>query len=116
MKERYCSKSNIMRITILSSFIVLSSLHAVAQEETESTSDAPKYAIKVYNSFGYQNSVRYNGIGPGSTTHRLKDMTFLKPSIAFMWNDKKGNSREIELSSFSINRRDDRELQGQCKY
>lgn len=100
-----------MKITILSSFIVLGSLHAGAQE-TDNAVVTPKYAIKVYNSFGYQNSVRYNGVGLGSTTHRLKDMTLLKPSIAFMWNDKKGNSREIELSSFSINRRDDRSYSG----
>jgi hypothetical protein len=65
----------------------------------------PQYAVKVYNTFSYQ-SITDRNLYPLITTS--KNITFLKPSVAFMWTDKKGHTREIELSSFSLNKRDDR--------
>ena len=96
-----------MKHAIFLSLAVLSGLNGNAQE-TNNTPVIPKYAIKAYNSFSYQTMRTVSGTGAMVSNRHSQEITLLKPSIAFMWNDKKGNSREIELSSFSLNRQDDR--------
>lgn len=67
-----------------------------------------RYAVKVYNSFNYQTAESYGPpFGPPSSVTKTKKLDLLKPSVAFNWTDKKGRTREIELSSFILNSRKD---------
>jgi hypothetical protein len=88
-----------MRATITILLATVLAGKANAQEPTHTQSEY-RYAVKLYNTVSRQEYPAIS-LNPNLTLGRT-ETKFLSPSVAFTWKTKKGNYREIELSSLQL--------------
>ncbi len=89
-----------MKKIIFIAVSIISFLHV----QSQNPNTGYKYVIKVYNLASYYETSRSGPKMPDSTRSEYKSgvLNILHPTLAFGWQNEKGNSNELELSGFEL--------------